>query len=126
MRVIYSMIIVFILMIAGSFSSYNYINSTTKNIVTHLENLEESIQNKKWNVAQEQMELTQSAWNKTKYWWTILLDHHEIDNIDLSTQRLKQYLKSQDTTLSLAEVSALELLFEHIADTETLTIRNVL
>ncbi|MFZ3102793.1 MAG: DUF4363 family protein [Desulfitobacteriaceae bacterium] len=113
-------------MIASSLSSYHYINSTSKDLVTRLENVEESVQNQKWSVAQEQLELTQTSWEKTKYWWTILLDHHEIDNIDLSAARLKQYLKAQDKTLSLGEVSALKMLFEHIADTEALTFKNIL
>ncbi len=126
MRVIPTVIIVFFLMIAGSLSSYNYINSTSKNLVIQLGKVEESLQNQKWSVAQEEMELTQTSWDKTKYWWTILLDHREIDNIDLSAQRLEQYIKAQDPTLSLGEVSALELLFEHIADTEALTIKNIL
>ena len=126
MRVILTIIIIVFLMFAGSLSSYNYINSTSKNLVTHLENVEKSVQDQKWNVAQEQMELTQTNWNKTKYWWTILLDHHEIDNIELSSLRLKQYLKAQDSTLSLAELSALEMLFEHIADTEAINLKNVL
>ncbi len=126
MQIITTLIIVFILMIAGSLSSHNYINSTSKNLVTHLENVQESVQNQKWSIAQEQLELTQTSWDKTKYWWTILLDHHEIDNIDLSSQRLKQYIKAQDKTLSLGEVSALEMLFEHIADTEALTFKNIL
>ncbi|MHB8125123.1 MAG: DUF4363 family protein [Desulfitobacteriaceae bacterium] len=126
MRVIIIIIMVFFLMIAGSLSSYNYINSTSGNLVSNLENLEKFVQDQKWNIAQEQLELTQTTWNKTKYWWTILLDHHEIDNIELSAQRLKQYLKAEDKTLSLAEISALEMLFEHIADSEALTLKNIL
>jgi hypothetical protein len=112
-------------MIAGSLSSYHYINSTSKNLVTQLEKVKEAIQNQKWSVAQEELELTQTSWDKIEYWWTILLDHHEIDTIDLSSQRLKQYVKVQDKTLSLGEVSALEMLFEHIADTEALTLKNI-
>lgn len=126
MRVIITTIIILFLIISGSVTSYNYISSTSRNLVSQLENAEKAIQNQKWTVAQEQLEQTQTSWHKTKYWWTILLNHHEIDNIELSSQRLEQYLMTQDKTLSLAEISALVMLYEHIADTEALTIENIL
>jgi signal transduction histidine kinase len=126
MRIIITTIIILFLIISGSVTSYNYISSTSRNLVSQLQNAEKAIQNQKWAVAQGQLEQIQNNWHKTKYWWTILLNHHEIDNIELSSQRLKQYLMNQDKTLSLAEISALEMLYEHIADTEALTIENIL
>ncbi|HWQ71722.1 MAG TPA: DUF4363 family protein [Desulfitobacteriaceae bacterium] len=126
MRIITTTIIIFILIISGSAASYNYINSTSRNLVAQLENAEKAIQDQQWTLAREQLEQTENNWDKTKYWWTILLNHHEIDNIELSSQRLKQYLINQDKTLSLAEISALEMLFEHIADTEAVNIENIL
>lgn len=126
MRIITTTIIILFLIISGSVTSYNYISSTSRNLVSQLENAEKAIQNQNWTLAQEQLEQTQTNWHRTKYWWTILLNHHEIDNIELSSQRLKQYIIAQDKTLSLAEISALEMLFEHIADTEAVNIENVL
>lgn len=126
MRIIITTIIILFLIISGSVTSYNYISSTSRNMVSQLENAEKAIENQKWNTAREQLEQTQTSWHKTKYWWTILLNHHEIDNIELSSKRLEQYLLTQDKTLSLAEISALVMLYEHIADTEALTIENIL
>lgn len=126
MRVITTTIIILFLIISGSVTSYNYINSTSRNLVSQLKNTEKAIQGQEWALAQDQLEQTLTTWHKTKYWWTILLNHHEIDNIELSSQRLKQYLINQDKTLSLAEISALEMLFEHIADTEAINVENIL
>ncbi|MDD2234780.1 MAG: DUF4363 family protein [Desulfitobacteriaceae bacterium] len=126
MRVIITTIIILFLIISCSVISNNYISSTSGNLVAQLENTQIAIENQKWNTAREQLEQTQTSWNKTKYWWAILLNHHEIDNIELSSQRLKQYLITEDKTKSLAEISALKMLYKHIADTETLTIENIL
>jgi signal transduction histidine kinase len=126
LRIISLLIIILLLLISGSIISYNYINSTSRNLVSQLENTEKAIENQKWTTAQEQLEQTQTKWHKTKFWWTILLNHHEIDNIELISQRLEQYILTQNKTLSLAEISALEMLFEHISDTEAVNVENIL
>ena len=88
--------------------------------------VEQSISTQLWDAAQMELNITQQDWDKSKTWWTILLDHQEIDMIDLSLKRLDKYIITQNLPLSLGEVAALELLINHIADTEQLNLRNIL
>ena len=118
-------VIVFILA-GGSFISHSYIQTTTHGLVIQLETVEHSISTQNWKVAETDLNATHQRWNKNKTLWTILLHHAEIDTIDLSMERLEKYMATQDSPLSLGEVSALKLLFDHIADSDQLNLRNIL
>ncbi|SPF43843.1 conserved hypothetical protein [Candidatus Desulfosporosinus infrequens] len=93
---------------------------------TQLEIVEQSISTQKWKVAQKELNTAQIRWENNKTWWTVLLDHQEIDNIDLSMNRLEKYIATQDISLSLAEVTTLKLQVDHISDSEKPNLQNIL
>jgi len=107
-------------------TSYQYIETSTLAISAPLETVEQCISTQEWQVAQKELDTTQQRWDKNKDWWTVLLDHEEIDTIDISLKRLEKYIEAQDVSLSLGEVSALKLLVDHIFDTEKLNFQNIL
>ncbi|EGW38445.1 DUF4363 family protein [Desulfosporosinus sp. OT] len=126
MRTIYIIVIIVILLLGGSLTSYRYLQATTQTLGNQLEAVEQSISSEKWEVAQKELNTTQEHWDNNKAWWTVLLDHQEIDTIDIGINRLDKFIKTQNITLSLGEVSALKLRLDHIADTEKLNLQNIL
>ncbi|MCO1601050.1 DUF4363 family protein [Desulfosporosinus nitroreducens] len=126
MRTLLTIVVIVMLLLGGSFTSYRYIQTTTQTAGEHLELLEQSISIQKWEGAQKELSTVQQSWEKNNTWWSILLDHEEIDTIDISLSRLESLLARQDVTLSLAEVSTLKLLFENLHDKEKFTLKNVL
>lgn len=126
MRVITGVVAGLVLLIGLSFGSYRYINKTSQNMISQFDLVEQSIQDSRWETAKAQLQAAENTWDQTKYWWTILLNHQEIDNIDVSISRLKTYISSQGLALSLGEVSALKMYVDHISDTEAITVRNIL
>ncbi|MDR3543482.1 MAG: DUF4363 family protein [Desulfosporosinus sp.] len=121
-----TIIIIVVLLLGGSWTTYRYLQTTTLALGTQLESVEQSISAQKWKTAQKDLNTAQQRWNQNKTWWTVLLDHQEIDNIDISMTRLEKYLKTQDISLSLGEVSTLKLQIDHISDTEKLNLQNIL
>ncbi|MGE5458328.1 MAG: DUF4363 family protein, partial [Methanococcaceae archaeon] len=65
-------------------------------------------------------------WNHMKDKWALLLDHQEIDNINISLSKMKEYIKGKNKNDSLAEVSTLKLLFIHIPEKEAISLKNIL
>lgn len=126
MRALTTIVIIVMLLIGGSFTSYRHIQTTTQIMRIQLEAVEQSISTQKWERAEKELTSAQQSWTKTNTSWSILLDHEEIDTIDLSIKRLERYIETQDVTLSLGEVSALKFLFEHISDAEQFTLKNIL
>lgn len=126
MRTLPTILTIVVLVLGGSFTSYQYIQSSTQTLGSRLASVEQSISTELWDTAHKELNSTQQDWEKNKPWWSILLDHQEIDMIDLSLKRLDKYIVTQNVPLSLGEVAALELLIDHIADTEKLNLRNIL
>lgn len=90
-----------------------------------LESVEDSISNHKWEGAQEKLKTAQQNWYNDDTWWSIILEHQEIDNININMKRLEKYIVVQDASQSIGEVTTLRLLFEHISDTELFTLKNI-
>lgn len=126
MRTIPTIVIIVVLLLGGSLTTYQYLQTTTQALSTQLESVEKSISTRQWEAAQTEWGAVQRGWDKNKTWWTILLDHQEIDNIDIGLSRLGKYLTTHDIPLSLGELSALKLQVKHISDTEQLNWQNIL
>ncbi|MEL1135487.1 DUF4363 family protein [Desulfitobacterium sp. THU1] len=118
--------IIILMLGLGSYWHNQYINSSTFSLEGMLIAVEDLIQSRHWDKANQQMDQLKKEWDETKKLWSILLDHQEIDNIDLSLKRAEKYILENEAALSLGEVAALRLLFNHIADTETITFQNIL
>lgn len=126
MRVVSTVITGLVLLVGLSMGAYKYIHDSAQSMVGQLDQVEVAIEKGTWDRAKVQLEQAHTSWDKTKYWWTILLDHQEIDNIDVSISRLQRYVDTHGLSLSLGELSALKMLVDHIADKEALNLRNIL
>ena len=126
MRTVSTIVIIVVLLLGGSLTTSRYLQTTTLTLGAQLEAVEQSISTQKWEVAQKELNTAQQRWDKNKTWWAVLLDHQEINNIDISMNRLEKYIKTHDVSLSLGEVSALKFQVDHISDSEKLNLRNIL
>jgi hypothetical protein len=125
LRTLITIVTIVILLLGGSLTSYQYIQTSTRAFGVPLEAVEQSISNQKWEVAQKELNIAQLCWDKNKTLWPVILDHQETDTIDISIKRLEKYIAAQDVSLSLGEVSALKLLVDHISDTAKFNLRNI-
>jgi len=126
LRTVPTIVIIVVLLLGGSLTTYRYLQTTALTLGAQLEAVEQSISTQKWEGAQKELNTAQQRWDKSKTWWTIFLDHQEIDNIDISMNRLEKYIETHDVSLSLGEVSAVKLQVDHISDTEKLNLQNIL
>lgn len=125
MRTVMTIIIIVIILLGGSFASYRFVETATQTMGVLLESVEDSISNHKWEGAQDKLYTAQQNWDKDSTWWSIILDHEEIDNINMNLKRLEKYLGVQDVSQSIGEVTILKLRFEHIFKTEKFTLENI-
>jgi hypothetical protein len=79
-----------------------------------------------WSNASKNMESIKDSWDKTEKLWGILVDHYEIDNIEMSMTESRKYIETKDTSMSLAELDNLSLMIEHIYNKERINIKNIL
>lgn len=126
MKAIIIIVVVLTAVFAVSLLTQNFLTVSAHSIDQELKLLEHSIRTGKWNEAKAQLGVVEGRWDSIKDKWAMVLDHQEIDNIELSLVRMGVYVDKSDPVQSLAEISALVMLFEHIPEKEALSWKNIL
>lgn len=117
--------IVLLLIIALGIISIRYMNTSSKSIAVKIERVSALINENKWESAKSQMKDLEKEWNSTEKTWALLTDHFEIDNIELSMLKSKEYIDTKNISLSLAELENLKFMVEHIYEKEKFSLKNI-
>jgi len=126
MKSIFIIVLVLILIFTSGYFMSDYINKSSKSIDVELFRLYRVVRTSNWISASQNLLIIENKWKGEKDSWAILVDHQEIDNINLSISKMKEYIKEKDIVDALAEISSLRLLFEHIPRKDSLTWTNIL
>jgi len=116
---------ILITIIVSSMLVHNYLESSSQEITDYIENIEENTSSNDWDKAEEILSTLEELWSDTKSKWSMLIDHNEIDNIEISLKRVSSYIKEREKKLALAELSLLKQMVMHIPEKEALALENV-
>ncbi|SMB81682.1 protein of unknown function [Desulfonispora thiosulfatigenes DSM 11270] len=125
MRVIIFTLILNISIFAFSFYTDNYLAKSSVEMIATLKTIENNLENENWQMAQKSMQNFEQKWKDNLFMWSLITDHSEIDNIEVSIAHIKSYLKTQDFSEVNAEIASLFRYIKHIPENEKLTIRNI-
>lgn len=115
-----------VLIVAGGAITLYALNSESQRLDDSLSVIEEAIENQNWDNAFKDLEEFHSKWDKTSPLWSMLVDHYEIDNIELLLSQLASYVKNKNKNDALTSISSLKTLIKHIPDKESLSPKNIL
>jgi len=118
-------LIVVLLFLLGWYLVYESIDKHTTNFSKQLDNISDIIREENWDIVSIEYGKVKNNWIKLRKLLTILLDHHEIDNIDLSMAKASQYIETKNIPLSLGEIAVLKQLFSVVKESESLTLTNI-
>ena len=125
MKPLITIILITILIIAAGCITLYALNSESARLNGSLSLLEQDIENQDWKTAEKKLEEFHRRWDKISGIWSMLIDHNEIDSIELALAQLGSYVKSKEKTEALAQISALEKLIRHIPEKESPSLKNV-
>jgi len=126
MRLYGALIFLVILMLVSGIFTLNALAETTKDITRNFDSIYDAINNQEWKSAEEKIADAEKLWNKNKMWWTVIVDHREIDNIDMSFAKIGEYIRMHDKALSSGELVVLKQSLKHIPETQTVNLKNIL
>lgn len=126
MRSLIIMISIIVLVIFAWQFSYRSIEKSTSTLTKDLETLSMKVREENWQDAQDYFINIEDTWEETKKLWIVLLEGQQIDEIELSLIRTKEYLASENLSLTLGEIAVTKQLLNAIKESEALTITNVL
>lgn len=114
-----------VLLVAGGYLTLYALNCESQRLNDSLSILEKDIENQNWDAAEKKLKEFHGRWDKISSFWAMLIDHYEIDNIELVLSHLISYVKSQDKNEALSEMSSLKTLIKHIPEKESFNLQNV-
>lgn len=123
--IIYSFIIVAIIISFGIFT-VNMLRNEAENLHIFLLEMEKNIYAEEWEKARNLGNMVKQQWDRYKKIWPMLIDHFEIDNVNIILAELEAYILSNDKTESLSRLAALKILIKHIPERESFIIQNIL
>lgn len=126
MRVLILTFVLFILLVGFGFYTVVYLSETSSEMVNLLDKIDRAVDKGNWTAAEEYLKALEESWNKNKAYWSILINHDEIDNIELSINHIREYIGVKNTPESRAEIAGLRLFLEHIPENERLSLENIL
>jgi hypothetical protein len=113
------------LIVTGGYLTIYALGSESQRLDNSLSALESDIEKQNWAAAMKKIEEFHSKWDKTSSLWSMLIDHFEIDNIELALSQLISYVKTQDKNEALSKMSSLKTLIKHIPEKESFNLKNV-
>lgn len=123
------MIIIVILtavIIAGGCLSLYTLDSESQSLDRELSELKADIENQNWVIAEKKLEEFHGNWDKTSNVWSMLVDHYEIDNIELALSQLASFVKTKERSEALSQISSLKTFIKHIPEKEAFKLKNIL
>ena len=126
MRII--VVLSFILFALAGFGIWiNYsLSGTANELGIKFSQIEQAVKQNNWSDAVKQVSLAKKSWSTRKSWWAVIIDHQEIDNIEVAFSRIESYIDAKNTGLSLGELALLKQSIEHIPKKEAVSLENIL
>lgn len=125
-------IIVFLIIIVifGGIAVEKYLTKTSMELVIEIEKLENEINNNK-DINENEIILNtitniENKWDEVEKKWATIVEHIEIDNLEIALLQIKQYIKANDKTEALVKIQETKFLLNHIPEKEKINFKNIM
>ena len=123
MREVIIIISVIALVVAGSMLMQRYLEQTSDELISILEEIKSDIENlEKTKTLSEEL---LAKWNEINKVWSTIIIHEELDNIELSMLGLKGAIISGDSDDATEEIERTIFLVGHIKEKEAFKLKNI-
>lgn len=126
MRLLGTMIVILIFIVSAGFWINHELQDSTRDLTRQIDRVEVLVNDNHWEAAMKQTELLEKVWKQEAKWWPIFLEHQEMDNIEFSMAKFKEYVASKNNSLAQGQLSEIKLMIEHIPRKEEVNLINIL
>ena len=113
------------LLLLFSYSTNKYLEITSKKLLLKVYSIEDYIKKGDISSAEKIAIDLDKEWDIIEKKWTLLTNHHEIDNITSSVKTTLEFIKFQDIPSSMANLGSLKHYIQHIPNLEKLNLKNI-
>lgn len=118
-------IFVIIFLISTWIFAYAFISQSTVEFNSLLNDMDKNISSENWSSTQSIYSFIDSKWTDKQRFLLLVLDHEEIEKVNLSLKKLEKYIYIKDKSMTIGEAATLKFLLNHIKEKESLTFKNI-
>jgi hypothetical protein len=118
-----SVFIVLIIFVSGFFSE-KYLKSSGNKIVDKLNKIELQISSGNFNEKSKVEEIS-NEWKKLKDSWNVLINHRNVDDIEIEIEKFTKYYENGKKEESLVSIGTIRMLIEDIPKAESFSFVNI-
>lgn len=119
-----STIIIIVLLITWGLM-YDFISQTTEEFNSLIADIENKVLSDDWDSTMSIYDSINTKWEGKQKVFLLIIDHEEIEKINLTLSKIKKYILIKDKSLTLSETSALRFFLNHIEEKESLSLKNI-
>lgn len=116
---------VVVIIAASGVTAQRYLDRTSRELVTQLENVGRAVKEENWEESQRAFITFEKSWDKVRLKWALFTDHMELDNLEMKLARLREHLHTRDKANARADFGEALMLLKHIPERERLTFSNI-
>lgn len=113
------------LLISGWFIMYTFVSNLSQDLLSQLKHMEANLDNNDWNSMKSTLSRLSVQWRKASDKLMLVLDHEEMEKINMSLIKLDSYIKIKNKGLTTGEIASLKFLIDHIKEKESLSLDNI-
>jgi predicted RNA-binding protein with RPS1 domain len=87
--------------------------------------MEAKVHDANWDSTSSIYKTIDKKWEETKKVLMLILDHEEMEKINLTLRKIEKFISIEDKSLTLGEIATLKYLFSHVEEKESLSLKNI-
>ena len=125
MKVVTSILLSLAIFFSLAWWNQKLINESSKELAEQALKVQEAIYSGDWGLAKQETEEIKKIWTRHKKTWLILMDHQEVDEIDLRIYNFDQMVKAEEKSGALENIAELRFHVQDATDKERLELGNI-
>ena len=106
------------LTLAASIGVWYYLRDSAEQLCRELEKVEQAVQREDWQEAERALDGVEQEWARLQRRWAMLIDHKEMEDIEISLVDLKSAVRGRQRQEALKEGAELAFFLRHTPDAE--------
>ncbi len=118
-------IVLLAIILTFSIYMYNLTSDLSEDLSYDLEQLKQQVERENWDETALYLEKLNKNWDRADAWWTPLMDHREIDQIDQTIIRVIGFVHQHRKEDALLEITVAMKMVERVLEMEGVGIKSV-
>ena len=107
-----------LLLLGATLGVYCYLESSAETVCRELEGLALALEGEDWQQAELALGQAEELWQQSRPRWAVLIDHKEMEDIDICFVDINSAIRRQDRDSALKEEAELEFFLRQAPDGE--------